>query len=131
VDYFLVKTVLKNLVPFKRYFKNSDLIFNVVIFMCYNRLCVDMFLLCVIKMTLCVMIFYPFIFEQQQFFKNGIVPTTMTRFLWSLQRIFLMLLFFFTDFFRKIFCFLKRSDFGNGVGKECGGRRDMSLISFF
>jgi sterol desaturase/sphingolipid hydroxylase (fatty acid hydroxylase superfamily) len=59
VDYFLVKTVLKNLVPFKRYFKNSDLIFNVVIFMCYNRLCVDMFMLCVIKMTLCVMIFYP------------------------------------------------------------------------
>jgi hypothetical protein len=25
---------------------------------CYNRDCVEMFLLCVIKMTLCVMIFY-------------------------------------------------------------------------
>jgi molecular chaperone DnaK (HSP70) len=29
VGYFLVKTVLKNLVPFKRYFKKSHFIFNV------------------------------------------------------------------------------------------------------
>jgi hypothetical protein len=29
VSYFLAKTVLKNLVPFKRYLKKSDLIFNV------------------------------------------------------------------------------------------------------
>jgi hypothetical protein len=28
-SYFLVKTVLKNHVPFKRYFKKSDLIFNI------------------------------------------------------------------------------------------------------
>jgi hypothetical protein len=29
--------------------------------LCYNRLCVDMFLLCVIKMTLCVKKYHPFL----------------------------------------------------------------------
>ncbi len=52
-SYFLVKTVLKNLVPFKRCLKKSDVFFNILKSMCYYRLCVDMFFLCVIKMTLC------------------------------------------------------------------------------
>jgi hypothetical protein len=58
-SYFLVKTVLKNLVPFKRYFKKSDLIFNILKSMCYNRLCVGIILLRVIKMTLCVKKYHP------------------------------------------------------------------------
>jgi hypothetical protein len=36
---------------------------NFLLFMCYNRLCVDMFFLCVIKMTLCVIIVYPEILQ--------------------------------------------------------------------
>jgi hypothetical protein len=58
-SYFLVKTVLKNLVPFKRYFKKSDFIFNILKSKCYNRLCVDIILLRVIKMTLCVKKYHP------------------------------------------------------------------------
>ncbi len=37
----------------QKMFKKSDVIFNILKSMCYNRLCVDMFFLCVIKMTLC------------------------------------------------------------------------------
>jgi hypothetical protein len=32
--------------------------------LCYNRLCVDMFLLCVIKMTLCVKKYHPLKYMQ-------------------------------------------------------------------
>ena len=40
----LVKTVLKNHVPFKRYFKKSDLIFNILKSMCYKNdfMCYDL-----------------------------------------------------------------------------------------
>ena len=56
VSYFLVNKVLKNLVPFKRYFKISHFIFSAQKkkVLCYNHVCVEMIFLWVIMCYVCV-----------------------------------------------------------------------------
>jgi hypothetical protein len=39
--------------------------------LCYNRDCVDMFLNCDLKMTFCVVIFYPLVFNKNRLFLNS------------------------------------------------------------
>jgi hypothetical protein len=65
MSYFLVKIVLKNLVPFKKFI--LFLMFEKVL--CYNHVCMEMIFLCVIIMTICVIIFYPLLNDLQKALK--------------------------------------------------------------